>query len=1100
MASRRISAIGLAILLVLAVVQPPQAAHAQFTSTPSFTSASFTAGTEPRSSAVGDFNGDGRIDLVIANLDTDNVSVLFNTMAPGATTPVFAAKMDFGAGNAPFSVAVGDLNGDGKLDLAVANLLSDNVSVLINVTVPGAAAPSFATSVAFDAGNAPHGVALGDINGDGKLDLVVSNHDSDNVSVLLNLTTSAVGLPSFAADVVFVAEDGPEAVALGDVNGDGKLDIVVVNLTSDSVSVIVNTTAPGATTATFSAHEDYSVGNGPLGVALTDLNGDGLLDVVTANGSSDDTSVLLNHSPISAGILSFFAHVEFPAGNGARGVTPGDVNGDGRPDLIVANITSDSVSVLVNTTGLATFTPTFATTLDLPAGNGPHVAALADFNRDGRLDVAVPDFFGDTVTVLLNSTPTPVGARAMATRTEHTADAGAREVAVGDFNGDGQPDLAIANQGDNTVSVRLNSTSPGAAGTVLGTGVGFATGDAPLSVAAGDLNGDGKPDLVVVTNDPGPGLAGNVNVLLNTTTPGASIPAFSSVVGFAVGDSSQGLALGDFNGDGRPDVAATNVSAATVSVLLNTTVAGASTPNFAAHQDFPTQSSPRSVAAADFNGDGKVDMAVANLASDSVSVLLNTTTPFAATPAFSTTVNFTAGDGASFVVARDINGDGRPDLAVVNLFSNNVSILLNTTGPGDTVPSFSPKQDFFALSEIGFLALGDLNLDGKPDLAIANQAGNSLGTAVNTTAPGAAGATFGTLIGIATVEDPLGIALADLNMDGKLDVVVASPAEGEVGVHLNTPYGAVQFSGATSSVSETGSNPPLSLQLVRDAAALQGPVSVTVQQTGGTAMGSGTDFLISPTTVNWANGNTTAQTVPLTVTHDGGPEGDETIILTLGNPTPGLGLGASTSTLTIIDDECLNRNIGVSVVPGGPGALTATITPRAPATITNILFKGGGDPGHITPTNVTYGISGGPQNQTGNVNFVPANGANPVIVTLTRTTGSGSATLPFDVTDQCGTQAKFAGGGPTAWPGGGSGSSGDAPTVSPSAPAQPAGSRVPGAACASFPTHAAAQAHLRNDPTDPLLLDRNRNGIACEGADGAGFVNPPLDHVPVPRP
>ena len=115
---------------------------------------------------------------------------------------------------------------------------------------------------------------------------------------------------------------------------------------------------------------------------------------------------------------------------------------------------------------------------------------------------------------------------------------------------------------------------------------------------------------------------------------------------------------------------------------------------------------------------------------------------------------------------------------------------------------------------------------------------------------------------------------------------------------------------------------------------------------------------------------------------------------------------------------------------------------------------------------------------------------------------SGAGTLSFDAIDSCGVWPTLAGGGPSAWPGGTVPVSAAAPLpTSPSAPPVPSGSPPPGpgAACARFPTHAAAQAYLRQDPSDPLLLDTSRNGIACEGADGAGFVNPPLDHIPVPR-
>src|SRR5207249_4680848 len=131
----------------------------------------FATGTIPASVTMGDLNGDGKLDLATANAISNTVSVLLNTTAPGAAIPSFAAKQDFATGTNPLSVTVGDLNLDGKLDLAVANVNSNTVSVLLNTTAPGAAIPSFAAKQDFATGAAPISVTVSDVNLDGKLDL-----------------------------------------------------------------------------------------------------------------------------------------------------------------------------------------------------------------------------------------------------------------------------------------------------------------------------------------------------------------------------------------------------------------------------------------------------------------------------------------------------------------------------------------------------------------------------------------------------------------------------------------------------------------------------------------------------------------------------------------------------------------------------------------------------------------------------------------------------------------------------------------------------------------------------------------------------------------
>ena len=177
--------------------------------------------------------------------------MLSNTTVPGAASPNFTARQDFVTGLGPVSVAAGELNGDGKLDLVVANFNANNVSVLLNTTTPGATTPSFADKQDVPTSEGPIHVTTGDLNGDGKLDLIVVNLLSNTVSVLLNTTAPAAAAPSFAAKQDFATGDGPLSVAVGDLNGDSKLDLAVANFNFGNVSILLNTTTPGSATTSF---------------------------------------------------------------------------------------------------------------------------------------------------------------------------------------------------------------------------------------------------------------------------------------------------------------------------------------------------------------------------------------------------------------------------------------------------------------------------------------------------------------------------------------------------------------------------------------------------------------------------------------------------------------------------------------------------------------------------------------------------------------------------------------------------------------------------------------------------------------------------------
>ncbi|GAA0717335.1 beta strand repeat-containing protein [Dokdonella soli] len=753
----------------------------------------FGAGARPLFVTGVDVNGDGKPDLIVANNFGNTVSVLLNTATPGAATS-FATQQTFATGALPYSVAVADVNGDGKPDLIVANYGDNTVSVLLNTTAPGAVMPSFATQQTFATGAHPFSITATDVNGDGKPDLIVANSGGNSVSVLLNTTAPGAATASFATQQAFAAGLHPFSVTATDVNGDGKADLIVANYGSNSVSVLLNTTASGAVTPSFAIQQTFATGAAPYSVTATDVNGDGKPDLIVANNNGNTVSVLLNTTASSATTPSFGAQQTFAAGSGPISVTATDVNGDGKPDLIVANYGGNSVSVLLNKTAPGAPTARFAIQQAFAAGAGAVSVNATDVNGDGKPDLIVANGNDNTVSVLLNTTA-PGATPNFATQQTFTAGTHPNSVTATDVNGDGKPDLIVANGNDNTVSVLLNTTAPGAATPSFATQQTFATGVAPHSVTAADVNGDGKPDLIVANTDDN-----TVSVLLNTTAPGSAMPSFATQRTFVTGGGPESVIAADVNGDGRPDLIVANYSGA-VSVLLNTTAPGAASSSFATQQTFASGSSSNSVAAADVNGDGKPDLVVANRLDHAVSVLLNTTASGATTPSFATQQTFATGSIPASVTAADINGDGKPDLIAANFGGNSVSVLLNTTAPGAATASFATQQTFVTGLAPFSVTVADVNGDGKPDLIVANDNDNTVSVLLNTTAPGAATPTFATQQTFATGASPNSIVVADVNGDGKPDLIAANYADTTVSVLLNAQYlGIPSASPATGTI------------------------------------------------------------------------------------------------------------------------------------------------------------------------------------------------------------------------------------------------------------------------------------------------------------
>ena len=647
-----------------------------------------------------------------------------------------------------------------------------------------------------DVGVYPGFVALGDVNGDGKLDFVTANSAAATVSVLLGKDDGTLGAPTRFATGADQSNDsnfpaGPSVVALGDVNRDGKLDIVATNIYPGTVSVLL-----GKGNGTFADHVDYPAGSPPKAmghatvpwsVALGDFDGDGHLDIVTANTASNTASILLGK-----GDGTFAAKVDYATGDGPATLVLGDVNGDSKLDLVVVNLITVSV-MLGNGDG------TLAAAVELSTGTKYHAssAALADLNGDGMVDLVLGT---DEVSVMLGT-----GGGQFAAPVTYPTATGVGGLALGDFDGDGRPDILaqtyeslalLLGRGDGTFAPRVDlpraypsaafalgdmngdgkldialtwGTEPGGTASVLlGRGDGtfgqtaYAVQNETAAIEVGDLDGDGRPDVATVgrTGDSGGKLSvfwGNGD---GTLSAGADygLPGAPSLLRFA-----------DVNGDGRTDMVTASSDMTTVTVLLG--MGGGTFANV--ETDAGTQ--PSAMALGDVNGDGRLDLVVAHAdqtsGAGSTTVLLGQ-----GNGTFTNKSTSPVCDGPQSVSLGDLNGDGRMDMVVAcnglvagYVAEGGISVLL---GKGDG--TFAKPVGYIGAYGMDSVAMGDLNGDGKADLAVV---GSSTISSVEVLL-GKGNGILTTPVDFTTPWSARSVALVDINRDGKLDAVTEDDASG----------------------------------------------------------------------------------------------------------------------------------------------------------------------------------------------------------------------------------------------------------------------------------------------------------------------------------
>ncbi|MBA3915342.1 MAG: VCBS repeat-containing protein [Acidobacteriales bacterium] len=682
------------LLLIASLVPGALAASQRFIETQQF-----PIGGEGYGIVLADFNGDGKPDMAVTLNSVESVAILLGT-GKG-----FGPAIIYGTGKSPVGIGVADFNRDGKLDLVTANddVAANAVSILLgngdgtfqpatgHAAAPGSlhvvvadfnqdGYPDIATSTSrygqdavtvllgrgdgtFSPGptlaHESEGLAAGDVNGDGKPDLLTNFGKTLHVFL-------GNGDGTFQKRLAYSTEGIVHGITLGDCNGDGKLDVVTTAHYTGTVSVLL-----GNGDGTFQRFTAYGTGNYPQPITISDLDGDGRQDLIV--GDASEVSVLYGK-----GDGTFLDQIIYGTNGGVSALAAVDVNGDGKPDIATVGPPFAEANVLINSGSRQ-----FRSRPELLVGAFPSEPITGDFDGNGKDDVVVAselDTDTPSVTSFLNQ-----GGGVLERHTSRFVHY-PTTLLVGDFNSDGRLDLLdvilfedpayefLAGNGDGTFQDHPAQPMPVA-----------------YAAAAGDFNNDGKPDLVLLKDT-------TVQLMLGNGD-GTFGPPASFDIGPAEDDT---LAVADFNGDGNLDLVFTGNG--DVSVLR-----GNGDGTFErwvashAHQVFTV------MRIADLNGDGKPD--IAGTATGVVGLLFGK-----GDGTFQTEVDYTFLSPDTLAVA-DFNLDGKLDLAVSQPYVGLVSLLLNL-GDG----TFGAQEDYFDGYRNGgdrdtILGVADFNSDGVPDIA-----------------------------------------------------------------------------------------------------------------------------------------------------------------------------------------------------------------------------------------------------------------------------------------------------------------------------------------------------------------------------------------------
>ncbi|CAF0813059.1 unnamed protein product, partial [Adineta ricciae] len=486
---------------------------------------SATHNSRPGGIALGDINLDGRLDIIVANFGTDNIGILFGNANHTFNDPITYST---GVKSSPSALVVNYFNDDGLLDIIVNRYGGNSIGIFF-----GKSNGTFADMLTISTMKSrPVYIEAGDFNNDNRLDIIVVNYGTNSISIYLNVNNG-----TFSDEINYSMgyDSIPYSLVVGDFNQDKNLDVAVANYGTDNIAVLLGVGNGMLFPPTF-----YSTkyGSQPASVAIGDLNNDNKLDLVVANSGTHSIGIFYGHKD---GVFEQQQLVELDASASIQFVATSDLNKDNSTDIIMLDPLNGHIQVLP---GYGNRSFSNIATYITNGNDSPYSVTIANLNQNDQPDLAVTSFTTNKVLILMD-----YFSRYTVTQKPYSVGRNSHPpfVALGDFNSDHQLDIAVAKLGTDSIGVAIGYGNGSFYPEVT---CSLPTGSSPTCISVGDLNGDGRLDLVVSNYG-----KHNIGILY-----GYGNGSFSNMTAYPTGVEAFPIAvtIGDFNNDSILDIAAAN--------------------------------------------------------------------------------------------------------------------------------------------------------------------------------------------------------------------------------------------------------------------------------------------------------------------------------------------------------------------------------------------------------------------------------------------------------------------------------------------------------------------------------------------------------------